>query len=145
MVSIRYESCEGVEITKGEQKRANISFLSDSHKTRGNPFPLQVQSAAKCSAVIGLVSLPAARDNKEWRPRDICQSSVQAQKAVEFRKRFLLLPRRICVVERLRFVWSSLWRDNDVMDLLLKSKSHLVRFLCFWAWLYFVLLGKHTS
>lgn len=47
-------------------KRERISlFLSDSHKTRGNPFPLQVQSAAKCSDVIGLVSLPAARDNKE--------------------------------------------------------------------------------
>lgn len=54
-----------MEITKGEQKRANISFLSDSHKTRGNPFPLLVQSAAKCGAVIGLVSLPAARDSKE--------------------------------------------------------------------------------
>ena len=47
------------------KKRANISFLSDSLKSRGKPFPLQAQSAAKCSAVIGLVSLPVARDNKE--------------------------------------------------------------------------------
>lgn len=47
-------------------KRERISlFLPDSHKTRGNPFPLQVQSAAKWSAVIGLDSLPASRDNKE--------------------------------------------------------------------------------
>ena len=45
-------------------KRERISlFLSDSLRTRGKPFPLQVP--AKCSAVIGLVSLPVARDNKE--------------------------------------------------------------------------------
>lgn len=31
------------------------------------------------------------------------------------------------------------------MDLLFKSKRHLVRFLCFWAWLYFVLLGSSLT
>ena len=146
--SITQKSGEGVVIMR-EQRPMEISYCQ-FHKNLGSEsFPLRPLHRFY-SFVIGLFSLPVPRDNKEWQPRDICQSGVRAQKRLDdtrsnFRKDFFCAL-RICMSAIVyHLVWILLGPDNDDMDLLFISGRQLLQSFCFGAWFCFALLGKLPS